>query len=31
MFQGTTPPEVKLLLQDIMKGVEKKDVYRMFR
>lgn len=27
MFQGTTPPEVKLLLQDIMKGVEKKDVF----
>ncbi len=27
MFTGTTPPEVKLLLQDLMKGVEKKDVF----
>jgi hypothetical protein len=26
-FTGTTPPEVKLLLQDIMKGVSAKDVY----
>lgn len=27
MFTGTTPPEVKILLQDLMKGVEQKDVY----
>lgn len=27
MFIGTTPPEVKLLLQDLMKDVEKKDVF----
>lgn len=27
MFQGTTPPEVKILLQDLMKGVENKDVF----
>lgn len=26
-FIGTTPPEVKLLLQDLMKNVEKKDVF----
>lgn len=27
MFTGTTPPEVKLLLQDLMKGVKGKDVF----
>lgn len=26
-FIGTTPPEVKLLLQDLMKNVDKKDVF----
>lgn len=27
MFTGTTPPEVKLLLQDLMRGVKGKDVF----
>ena len=27
MFTGTTPPEVRLLLQDLMKGVKGKDVF----
>lgn len=27
MFTGTTPPEVKLLLQELMKDVDKKDVF----
>lgn len=27
MFKGTTPPEVKLLLQDLMQEVKKKDVF----
>lgn len=27
MFKGTTPPEVKLLLQDLMKDIDKKEVF----
>lgn len=27
MFTGTTPPEVKLLLQDLMRGVKGKDIF----